>query len=88
MANSWIKVEHNERHLMALGGRTKPKKPKCSIILGQMALNKLIDTGESCVKVIRDAWKPSSMKIPDVNLTGKQVAEVHLNEIEKQGFSK
>ena len=88
VANSWIKVEHNERHLMALGGRTKPKKPKCSIILGQMALNKLIDTGESCVKVIRDAWKPSSMKIPDVNLTGKQVAEVHLNEIEKQGFSK
>lgn len=88
IANSWIKVEHNERLLMALGGRTKPKKPKCSIILGQMALNKLIDTGESCVKVIRDAWKPSSMKIPDVNFDGKQVAEIHLKELEKQGFSK
>ena len=88
VANSWIKVEHNERHLMALGGRSKPKKPKCSIILGRMALNKLIDTGESCVKVIRDAWKPSSMKIPDVDFDGKQVAEVHLKESEKQGFSK
>jgi len=87
IANSWIKVEHNERHLMALGGRTKPKKPKCSIILRQMALDKLIDTGESCVNIIRDAWQPSSMRIPDVNFDGKHIAEIHLKELEKQGCS-
>ena len=85
IANSWIKVENNERHLMALGGRAQPRKPNFSVILGQGAIDKLIETGESYVKVIRQAWKPNIMTIPDLTFDGKLAAEVHLKEIENQG---
>jgi hypothetical protein len=82
IANSWIKVEDSDRHLMALEGRAQPIKPKFSVILRQGAVDKLVDTGESYVKAIRQAWKPNIMVTPDIKFDGKHVAEAHLKEIE------
>lgn len=78
IANTWVKVQHNERQLAKSVAGKEPQKPRFRIILQKSALGVLIATGEKYVSEIRNSWKPNSMIIPDLKFDGRKAAEAHL----------
>lgn len=82
IANKWVQNELSERKLKALGVSSKPIRPVLSVLLGPIALNKLISTGEKYVDKMRASWSNVLHAHVDLHFDGKEVFLVHLKEKE------
>lgn len=80
IANTWVQNELSERKLKALGVSSKPIRPVLSVLLGPIALNKLISTGEIYVDKMRASWSNVLHAPVDLHFDGKDVFLVHLKE--------